>query len=490
MSFPNVSPAHRTAFIALCIATLAAGLALPMTSVLAGMQNGDGVLTSLISTQRLTWYFWGQDRLLNFLPALAFPFRNPETNLHVQVFLRAAFAFLSPVAVICLFRGSWRYVLVVAVATECILALALTPYGAFNMWVEHNPCGTALVLFGLSAWLFGMERNGPRALAGLTLFLAYAVNIALITWSLPFLAVALAFGIRERRWLVLFSLANCAALLLAWAHSHWVGEPVTTFGVKFSMQAILSGYRSIAGQLSIAIMAVIFVLGLIATALRPSREGGMAILVAVGMVAAVSALSCLSWLQTNEHHIRYFLTFITVFVACCVYAVVRALPPSMTRMPMQAAAALVLGAVMFFVGLRGVSATPFELVDPHWREPARAEARLAIDEHAALIIGDFWDVWPAVMYARSGLRDADQADAPLYGAAFRGHPLRKKMDAIFAAHPEGVLSLCLQATVDDCAKTAKFFGQLKHTVAADAATVRPMTIADKTVFLVVLRRAD
>jgi hypothetical protein len=460
-----------------------------MTTWLAGMQDGDGALTSLISTQKLTWYFWGQDRLLNLLPAIAAPFRDPQTNLHVQVFLRAALAFASPVGVICLFRGSWRQSLLVVAATQCLLALALSPYGAFNMWVQHNPCGTSLVLFALAVGLFQAHGAWRRGMAAGALFLAYAVNLALVTWSIPFLAVGFVFRIRERRWLCAFAAANVIALVAAWAHGHWLGEQATTFALHPSFDAMLAGYHSLAAELDLRLMGGLWLVAFAATCIRPSREGVMAVVVAIGMVVAVGALSCLDWLQNNVYNIRYFLTFITVFVSCCIYAIARVLPASALDLRVQSMAALILGLIMFFIGLHGLSAAPFELMATRWREPAKAEARLAIDHRAELIVGDFWDVWPVVMNARSELHDAGRADLPMYGAAFRGHVLRKKLNRLFASSPRGVQALCLQATIEDCAKTASVFGQLNRAVVADASTVHPVQVAGKAVFLVVLRPA-
>lgn len=480
--------AYRPVVTLLCLFAVVAGLLLPMTATLAGTQDGDGALTSLISTQKLTWYFWGQDRLLNLLPALAAPFRDPETNLHVQVFLRAALSFLSPLGVICLFRGGVRKSLAIVALSQCVMALALSPYGAFNMWVQHNPCGTSLVLFALAVWFAqagGVWRGG---IGFLVLFLAYAVNIALVLWSLPFLALGIVFGIRDRRWLLGFVAANVGALALAWMHGHWFGESATRFAVHPSLDAILAGYRSLSAEVDIRIMLGLFAIALAAGIYRRSRETTMALCVAMGMVVAVGAISCLDWLQTNVFNIRYFLTFITVFVSCCVYVVLKALPDRVLRPAPQAALATVLGAVMFFVGMGGLSATPLALMDARWRAPAETAAQVAIDAHASLIVGDFWDVWPAVMDARSDLRDQGRFDEPLYGAAFRGHVLRKKMNGLFDRHPEGVLALCLEAVVSECGPVATANAQLSPAVVADGASSRKVSVGGKPAYLVLLRR--
>lgn len=475
--------------VCLLLAGVAAGLLLPTTAWLAGMQDGDGAMTALISTQKLTWYFWGQDRLLNLLPALAAPFHDPEFNLRVQVLLRAALAFLSPLGVLCIFNQSWRSALLITVLAQCLLAFALSPYGAFNFWVQHNPCGTGLVLFAVAIWV--CQRQGAwHWLAGFAvLFVAYAVNLAMVLWSIPFLLVAMVFGVRNRLWLYRLIGSNFFAVLAAWAHGQRFGEAATKFTVNPSYKAVLAGYHSLFAEVDGRLLGGALAIAVVAAVMRRSRESLLALMVALGMVVAVGAISCLDWLQDNVYNIRYFLTFLTVFATCCAYLLVTVLPRRMLSLPAQVMASMLLGLAMFATALHGLSATPSALIDARWRARSELAARTAIDAHAAFIVGDFWDVWPAVMDARSKLYRSGRGNEPMYGLAFRGHVLRKRFDALFAAHPEGVLALCLQPDLGDCVKTANVFGQLTRPVVADTSSVKPLTLSGRTAYLVVLRPA-
>lgn len=478
---------RRWVVLMLCVFGVAAGLLLPMSARIGGMQDADGALTALISTQKLTWYFWGQDRLLNLLPALAAPFHDPEFNLRVQVFLRVVLAFLSPLGVLCIFSQSWRSALLVTLLTQCLLAFALSPYGAFNFWVQHNPCGTSLVLFAVATWIC-QGQGAWRWLAGFAvLAVAYAVNLAMVLWSIPFLLVATVFGVRNRLWLYRLAGLNFFAVLAAWAHSQMFGEAVTKFTVHPSYDAVLAGYHSLLAQVDGRLLGVALAVGVVAAVVRRSREALMALVIALGMIVAVGAISCLDWLQNNAYNIRYFLTFLTVFATCCAYLLVSVLPRRVLSLPAQVMASLLLGLAIFATALQGLSATPGAVIDARWRAPSELAARTAIDAHAAFIIGDFWDVWPAVMDARSELYRAGQGQPPMYGLGFRSHVLRERFDALFAAHPEGVLALCLQPEPGDCVKTANFFGQLARPVAADAASVKPLTLSGKAAYLLVLR---
>ena len=484
-------PRVRATFLLLCLLGVLAGIVLPMSVRLAGMQDSDGALTALISTQKLTWYFWGQDRLLNLLPALAWPFRDPQTNLHVQVFLRAVLAFLSPLAVICLFRGSWKVALLTVALTQYVLACALSPYGDFNMWVQHNPSGTSLVMFAVSSWLC-RDKTSWRMIASFFIaLLAYAVNLALVTWSLPFILVAWFFGVRDRRWLSWFALINLLAFIVAFAHAHYFGEGVTSFRLAPSLDAVVAGYSSLAKNVDLRILGACFVVAFASACFRRTRETWMAILVAAGMAMAVGSLACLDWLQQNDYNIRYFLTFVVSFVTCCAYVVVDSAPELFRSLKVQAAMAMALLMIMFFGPLKGMVDHPGALIALPWRDAAKAEAQLAVEAHAELIVGDFWDVWPAVMDARSELyRTGRLAQQPLYGLTFRAHVLRRKINKLFNSQPAGVIAVCLQATVEDCAKTANFFGQLAPPIAPVKDSVLARQIAGRTVYVVTFRLAE
>ena len=59
-------------------------------------QNADDLLPALISTQKLTFYFWGQDRFANLLPALTMWIGAPARNAEGQVVLRIVTGLVAP----------------------------------------------------------------------------------------------------------------------------------------------------------------------------------------------------------------------------------------------------------------------------------------------------------------------------------------------------------------------------------------------------------
>jgi hypothetical protein len=439
----------------LALAVVAAVL-FPLSREIAGLQDGDGILTSLISTQKLTWYFWGQDRILNLIPALASPIHDLIWNQRAQIFLRTLMSVLAPVGVLMVFRQPARRILLVTAASQLVLAVALNGAALFNLYAEHNPFSSSLVMFAISIALFDrLKRPWAIPAAIIAAFIAYATNIALIILTLPLLLLCLVTAVRPRRQLAVITAVQVVSVLLAYFHAKAYGEATTSFGVNVDTHAMLVGWQSVARHVNITELAVLMAAATVAAATVRTRESITAWLVAAGMPVAITAMSCMTWLQLNEFNVRYYLVFVVVFATCCAYLIVSALPISAGMARFKPAIAAIMLSLVFFIGLRGMSNEPGEIISARWRAQSMGAAQVAVDEHAELIVGMFWDVWPAVFMAREDLRDEGHADAPLFGATFRGHVLRKKIMKMM--RERDLTSVCFQSDVGDCVRTTNFF---------------------------------
>ena len=81
------------AVVLIVVSALAAWIGL---GSLHDLQHADSLLTVLISTQRWTPFFWGQDRFGMLVPLLAMPLRHPLANLLAQGWLMSTAALLAP----------------------------------------------------------------------------------------------------------------------------------------------------------------------------------------------------------------------------------------------------------------------------------------------------------------------------------------------------------------------------------------------------------
>lgn len=471
--------------VVLWTSAIFAAVLLPLTASLAGFQDGDGLLTALISTQKLTWYFWGQDRLLNFIPALAYPIHDIEWNLRAQIFLRALFAFLAPAGILCFLTDDRRTIALGTLLTNAILMLALSQYAAFNLYVQHNPFASSMVLLW-AAWRLAQWRGVARWLAIVPiLFIAYATNLALFAVALPMLGLIFVLGSRPRALIFGFGVANVIAVYLAVRHGAVFGDAHDTrFGLAPSFEAIRNGYAYVAREIAwpwvLATCVAMLALGTWKRAPRTLTALGLA----GGMLLLIGALSCAAWAQSNLYNIRYYLAFVLAFVAVATYMLLSV--ENRLRIPSFAAPAVAALLLMtgFFVGLGGVSATPRALVTPQWRDEAPAIARVALDERTPLIVGSFWDVWSAVFVADT----TPGKPLMVYGGTLRGDVLRDRIVAAAAADGS-VRTLCFLESVTACANMAA--GGLKTPmVPAGEDPGKVMTVAGKTIRIVTLRFVD
>jgi len=465
MSYSTSATQNRWALIAtakksnvlwLLAVGVLAGIVFPLTNSLAGMQDGDGILASLISTQKLTWYFWGQDRLLSFMPALAAFVANVEWNLRVQLFLRAFFAFLAPVGILYFFNQSARFLTFAVVLTNLLLALALNQFASFNYYVQYNTFETSLVMFALS---FAVLRINERSIfcnivSLLTGFIAYASYLALPVIIFPLIAMSFCFHLLPRKQLVRLFVIHSICVVLAYMHSKIYGVAATQYGLNISLHAITAGYTTVADNVAWIKLSL---LGLVAVILYGlyvrSKDFWSIVLVAFASIGLMGVLSCSVWAQMNGYNIRYYLMPLVSAVACISCMLSSLMYRFLERGKRMW---LVIGALMisaWLFGLHGLSPSYSELVGPPWRDHSRAVATEAITSKAQLVIGDYWGVWPAVFDTYAMRSGADNRSLPVYGAAFRGYVLRKRVLRL-SSEKGGIRALCLVDSTDECTKAA------------------------------------
>ncbi|HEY4093130.1 MAG TPA: hypothetical protein VGN46_16580 [Luteibacter sp.] len=471
--------------LALWLIALTGAAAYPFARSLAGFQDGDGLMTALISTQKLTWYFWGQDRLLNFIPALASPFSDLETNLRVQIFLRTLFAFLAPAGILCFLTDNRRTQALGVMMTTGIMTLALSAYGAFNLFVQHNPFATSLVLTWFAWRLFQRGGIAAQIVVVPLMAIAYAVNLALFAVTVPLMGLIFVLGSHPRLKVLAFGLLNVVALYIAVRHAAIYGDMHgTSFGLSVSVDAMRSGYTSVANAVAWPWVLTACLIMLAVGTWRGVPRTLTALGIVFGFVLMIGVLSCASWAQDNGFNIRYYLVFVLAVVSASVYMLFAAEEHSPLPSIVAPAACGLLLIVGFFAGLGGISSTPHAMLQPPWRNESPPIAALAIQERTPLIVGSFWDAWSAVYEVNI------RADKPFvaYGGAMRGRDLRDRVAAM--ASPDGTIrALCFLDTPQACAGQASNGLKTPMTpVAGDPGKV--VTTGGKTVLILALRFVD
>ncbi|CAI3788160.1 hypothetical protein AHFPHNDE_01833 [Pseudomonas sp. MM227] len=436
---------NRSAIIFLVFTALLAGLLFPLTGSLAGTQDGDGVLTALISTQQLTWYFWGQDRLLNIFPAIAAPIQDVEWNLHFQIFLRSLCAYLAPLGVLVFIQRNPRVLAAAVAITNIILIVSMSQYAQFNVYVQHNTFGISLVLFAVSYLVFwsSLPAAARWVLILLICSVAYATNYALLMYSIP---AIIGFGmlrLPEWRRFASFFAINCVAVLIAKYHAQAFGDPSTAFGLNFTLEAYPHAFAVLAENLNLPVLSVCAVIAIVCFVSNRQKPVLEFLGVALLAVAMFILLCGTQWLQTNAYNIRYYITCGILLTSLMGYAIAVHLVERKRPVGFLCIAGLV---ACLFIPLGGFKSDYDELVNPRWRQDSKEIAKVAHETQARFVIGGFWDVWPTVFEAEE-LRDGEPQ--MVYGGAFRGHALTEEILESLRKEP-GQNALCFLPEVQAC----------------------------------------
>ena len=144
---------HPWAVVSIVAAVLAAWIGL---GTLHDFDHADSLLPVLVSTQRWTPFFWGQDRFGMLVPLLAMPIRHPLANLLVQGWMMTAAGLLAPFAAARFLTGRDDPWIAIGAGANLLFLLLTPPVVQFD-WLAAQPYGLSMCL-GFAALLIG-ERS-------------------------------------------------------------------------------------------------------------------------------------------------------------------------------------------------------------------------------------------------------------------------------------------------------------------------------------------
>ena len=436
-------------FFWLITGALTAGILFPLTAKLAGYLDGDGVLPAIISTQKLTWYFWGQDRLLNLFPALASGITDVEWNLRFQLFLRSVAAWLAPLAVLIYFNRSLRFLALATALTNLFLIVCSRQFSLFNLYVQASMFCASLALFAVAYVTFTTPLQAFLKFT-LTLaicWLAYVCNFALLTYSIPLLLGFALLRAEQRNSLLVFFLINVAAIAGAKLHSRAFGVPSTTYALSFMPTALASALRNIWDQLRpVPLFGITFLMIVTWRSVAARRRLELLSVLALAL-AMIVLLANTVWIRLNAFHIRYFLTAEIVISAVMAYVLSQSLI-DFTKRKYAVDLGVAVAILLCLVGLGGFNYGYYHLVAVPWRQSSTALAAAAVDRGVRVIIGDYWQIWPAVYDAQRMSAGRTARSPRLYGVAYRGGVMREEFLHDVRQGPQ--LAFCLFRTAESC----------------------------------------
>jgi hypothetical protein len=427
-------------------------------------QNADDLLPAIIATQKLTLYYWGENRFANLLPALTAWIVDPERNAWVQVALRIAAALVAPLFFCALYHRRARHVWAAAVCALALFLLTASLPVLHETAIVATPYGTALTCAALALLILrrsdrmpaGKGRGLAIAVGALVLLVAHLVNVALGVLVLPMLATLwLLWPSGER---LRFLMLNVAAAVLAFlAPTSFAPDYYTRTAVDLTLTGPVRFAGSIAaGTGALPGMAVLLPLIVAAVVIRTAarrRCGGALVSFAAATVAGAAVVFGMAGFSRhvalNDYHFRYFVPALFALYGLGGIAVWEAVRWGLSS-PRPRALVLALLGCMALLGARNRLAasgahTP-DLIVPAEAPLARAVAARSMELDG--IVGNYWHVWPAV-FAANGLRFQAGQPPDLLGVTQRGEARR---DAFVARLTErGSLRLgCIDFSVRRC----------------------------------------
>lgn len=463
------------------IAVLAGLVSLAMCRGLPAT-NADSLLTALISTERLTVFYWGQNRLASVVPALASPVRQVRWNHLAQTAVLAASFFVLIGSFVRFHarrtrtRTTWPVLVVSTLFTGLVVLALLTTTSTYVLVLEQQyALSTVIFLGGLTA-LGGTSWKGH--LAGVAALIVATMIIPSTILLTPLVVLTQRGARRRERWavaggagLVSFVIASAASRTLAPEY------PATRDYTDFSGRRLADGFGEAAGNLvgSVRPWPTLLVAAACVTILLSRRHSSVRVISATYVLCPVAAVgwvalfSANAWVETNQFAFRYFfiayaaamLPLAGAVTEACAWAAIR-LDASRLRPAVPAPLAATVTAVVVVVGTVLVARTDIASID--------AGAALADDAErhdADIVVGDYWRVWPAMFASR-----ADGGD--LLAAAPRAEVLRDEF--LRRADRSGSLNAyCLGVEAPSCVNDLNLATQTPWELVSVRST-RPLVI--------------
>jgi hypothetical protein len=277
-------------------------------------QNADGLLLTIMSLQKLTLFFWEQDRFGNLGPLLTAGITDPTTNAYAQLLLRIVCGLLAPLFFTAqIFRRPtdiWRATTIASL----LIAISGGRWLTHEFFIEGSPYGMSFATAGLAGLILRAPRKTAATTAAFALLLAaYILNFGLITIALPLVGLmALVFPTRERMRLAILHVAAAAIgqLLPAIAAPDF-RTPMST---SLTAETLTNFLQKIAeGTDGILALAIILPLALTAAIILWKKPGLRkptlpiaAILLAVAALN-ITAIAASRWVALNGFNLRYFI---------------------------------------------------------------------------------------------------------------------------------------------------------------------------------------
>lgn len=446
--------------LAAATAVIAVLVAISMRRSLA-LTNADSLLYGLISTEELTFYYWGQDRLANVVPTIAWPVQQVEWNHLLQTAILATSFFLL-IGCFVWFHAtragrptSWA-VVIASTAVAGATSLALLSREAVSDFVLVQQYAFSMLLFLVGMWWLTGRSVAGRAVGAIGILAGVLVIPSTVLLAPVATVIRRGPGIRKRTAVVTGVAAAAFVVGTITSRLAYDGETFADAYSDFSLDRLRYGFRrslrSIVDSVELwptvmvgAACVVVLLLG--RRRFDPTLRWAYAMspLFAIGWIVLFSANR---WIEMNVFLFRYHFTAYAAGLFVISGAAAEIVTAFTDR---RRAGAPWIGADRSRIALLVVPAAAIVVaVSVAVAANVRVPAIEAGDHRAAvarqfdveLMVGDYWQVWPTVFADRTNGGD-------LLGVTARSDPLLDRIRDVAAAS-DTVGVLCTDADPAAC----------------------------------------
>jgi hypothetical protein len=365
--------------------------------------DADTVLFSIISLQKVTLFYWAQNRLIDIWPWMLSWITNPQVNLaaHLEIISFGFFALLCVMGLAgtaLLFpratrRDRWAATILLIAVTLAVLQ----PYAANTFISEGQPYATSYALALMAALVLARHTSLAALTAGAALLcIATGLNPSIVLLTLA-LSGFMALSGDWRGALVLSAMT--LAWTAMWAELARFGPqypvPYTGFFTTRLNTAIAASVAHMVRALRLSVIAALWTFLVALSLLSPRNVDGRlprAILAGLLMFAMIWTVgfSGNSWVQTNDSPFRYFFPVIMTVPVFLTLGILRFL---LARPRWMRDCGAGLATVFMFAYLLR---PPVAFADYLVFAAVRPVADYAKTHDVKFIGGRYWLAWPAV----------------------------------------------------------------------------------------------
>ncbi len=414
--------------------------------------DADTLLSSLMSTQKVTLFYWGQERLANVLPFMLAPVTDLARNQWLQMTANAAAYLLLLEAlthVACQLDDAppprlYRHVLFALLVA--LPFLFLRPFALYQFTVAAQPYSLSFLCltWAALAWRRRVEQPLFWVACGPALVVAVGLNPAVLLLVVALVAWQHRAG-KGRGWIGFFVLTLSIFVVWTFLSVTYPLRSPASF-MTFAPQGVPAALRASAGEIAHeALRLRVVALGGIAVTVAWPQLGlqqrrATLSAIALGFVWSLFFLTNL-WVQRNSAAFRYFMPLIFAPVVCTALALAHL---CFQRRTVWRARVALLACTLVFAGFCVRPWTP--LASYHLFQPARTPLATAQRHQIRYFAGDYWTVWPVIFQLRLQGHDA-------LGAFSRGIAMQAEIMA--ALHKDQIvqprtLAQCINKPLPTC----------------------------------------